>query len=191
MEQLFRIDSIDVRTILSLIETSDKSDRRPILTGLHFYRNEDNKLSVVSTDSAVLARTIIDNATLEDNFTEIVICAESLKILKDYKKYPLTMVVYRDNNECVMELNGEKHFVKIIDGVYPKTSGIKMNESDSNYTISLSKNVLEKLLKVVKASENECIELTFDTTKKYAPFGAKPKGCGVKIEMIATPVITK
>ena len=189
MEQLLKIDGMNARSVLSIIETASNKDIRPILTGVCFHRTANNELELVSTDSAILSRTTIQDATMSDDFNEIVISSDSLKVLKDYKKYPVVLTIFKDNDEYVMEVNGNKHFIKVINGDYPNTSGITVKSDDDDYTISLSQNVIEKLLKTIKASGSETVSITFNTKSNMKPFKAVIKKCyDLPIDIIATPV---
>ena len=186
--ELFQINNINVRNILALIETTSSKGVRPVLNGVCFHRSSNNEMHIASTDTSIMCKVEINNVIMNEQFNELVISGDSLKFLKDYKRYRVNIIVYKCESMYIMRVNDTNHIVNVINYEYPNVSNIKFVNSDNDYTISLSQNVIEKLLKVMKSSNNEVVTITFNTSSKMKPFKCYMKNYDdMNIDIIAVP----
>lgn len=188
MTQLFQLNDINVRSILALIETTSSKDARPVLKGVCFHRSGNNDMSIVSTDTSIMCKVEINNVIMDEQFNELVISGDSLKFLKEYKRYPVNIIVYQNESLYIMQVKDTKHIINVFANEYPNVSNIKVADSDNDYTISLSRNVIEKLSKVMKSRDSQVITFTFNISSNRKPFKCKITDLGgISIDIIIAP----
>lgn len=96
------------------------SEKKPILTGVHFKLN-DGKLTAVATDSFRLSQTIVD---IDDyNPLDITVPKKALEELaKVLDNYNDKISLYFSNNKLLVKFKNILFQTRLLDGNYPDTS---------------------------------------------------------------------
>lgn len=185
MTNLFTVDSVNTNSLLAVTEAVNKKNTHSILAGVCFRANKERyALHVCATDCYVFTNVIYNDVSSFDlEFESIVIDSENLKqILSKYKNMNVPLTVAQENNDYFMFVGADKYLIKTLEGNYPNTENIKFCDSDDDCCISLTTDVLERLLKTLKTSKKDFIDFRFKS-QKQSNFKVK---IGSNINIVAT-----
>ena len=186
MKTLFNVDSVNTNSLLAVIEAVSKKHHMLALTGVYFKANKEaNTLEVVATNSTIMNKVVINNALFDESFNNLVIDSESLKqALNKYKNMNISLRIDKeDNDDYFLLIGSDKYLIKVIKNEYPNIDNIKVFNDENDCHITLSVDVLERLLKTLKTSKKDFVKFTFKNTLNK-PFKAT---IGDDINIIACP----
>ena len=147
-EHTLEVQSDNLRK--AFLETSfaaSKDDTRPVLSGVLFYSNQENSLTMVSTDSYRLAeKTIQVESKLEFNAKAIIPTQTIQDVLKiiGLQGYTNTMIHVEDD-QISFVIGNVTMVSRLISGDYPEYRNLIPSSSDLNFYVDR-----EELLQTVK-----------------------------------------
>lgn len=140
------VNSLDFKNMINdVVESTSKSESRPVLTGVNL-TFEENRIMAVATDSHRLSRHVIESKNTVGSLGSTVIPAESLnhimKILHDDVDLTLTFI----GNNIIFSNGTFSVLSATLIGNYPDTNRLIPSTDSATTTVNIKASVLSEAL---------------------------------------------